>query len=89
VTNSTLTMVPVMLVFRRSRIRGWSVFKASLGERLAGPSGELGGGHPSDEEELGFLEDVDKEPAALKVLNFLYPLSMKSPSILAVVMKET
>jgi hypothetical protein len=40
-------------------------------ERLAGLGGALGGGLPGDEEELGFFKDVDKEPVASEVLNFL------------------
>jgi hypothetical protein len=45
-------------------------------ECLTGPSGELDGGHSGDEEELGFCEDVDEEPAASKVFNFLHPLQV-------------
>jgi hypothetical protein len=45
-------------------------------EDLAGPGGELDGGHSGDEEELGFLEDVDEELAATEVFNFLHPLQV-------------
>jgi hypothetical protein len=47
-----------------------------LGKGLAGPGGELGGGHSGEEEELRFFEDVDEELAALKVFNFLHPLQV-------------
>jgi hypothetical protein len=33
-------------------------------------------GAPGDEEELGFFKNVDEEPAALEVLDFLYPLQV-------------
>jgi hypothetical protein len=52
-----------------------------LGKGLAGPGGELGGRHSGDEEELGFFEDVDEEPAALKVFNFLHPLQVNEVAL--------
>jgi hypothetical protein len=55
-------------------------------ERLAGPGGELGGGHPDDEKEIGFFKDVDEELAALKVLGFLHPLQVDE---VALRLKET
>jgi hypothetical protein len=50
--------------------------KGLFGKGLACPGGELGGRHSGDEEELRFFEDVDKEPAAPKVFNFLHPLQV-------------
>jgi hypothetical protein len=47
-----------------------------LRKGLVGTGGELGGGHSGDEEELRFFEDVDEEPAAPKVFNFLHPLQV-------------
>jgi hypothetical protein len=55
---------------RAERLQGF------LRKGLAGPGGELDGRHPSDKEELRFFEDVDEEPAALKVFNFLHPLQV-------------
>jgi hypothetical protein len=45
VTNSTPTMVPVTLAFRRSWIRGRSVFKASLGSASLAQVVSLAGSH--------------------------------------------
>jgi hypothetical protein len=42
-----------------------------LRKGLAGPGGELDRRDPGDEEELRFFKDVDEEPAAPKVFNFL------------------
>jgi hypothetical protein len=46
VTNYTPTMVPVMPAFRRSQIRGQSVFKASSGRALLAHVVSLAGGTP-------------------------------------------
>jgi hypothetical protein len=61
-----------------------------FGEGLTGPGGELEGAHSGDVEEVRFFEDVDKEPAARKSSTFfIHFKSMKSPSVPAMVMKET
>jgi hypothetical protein len=49
-------------------------FQHLFWERLAGLGGELGGGLPGDEEELGFFKNIDEEPAALEVIDFPRPL---------------
>jgi hypothetical protein len=65
-------------------------FQGFLREHLAGPGGSLGEGLPGDEEELKFFKDVDEEPAASKVLDFLHPLQVDEvSSVPVVVMKET
>jgi hypothetical protein len=55
---------------RAERLQGF------LRKGLAGPGGELDGRDPGDEEELRFFEDVNEEPAALKVFDFLHPLQV-------------
>jgi hypothetical protein len=52
-----------------------------FGKGLACPGGELGGGHSGDEEELRFFEDVDEEPAAPKVFDFLHPLQINEVAL--------
>jgi hypothetical protein len=51
-------------------------FQDLFRERLSGLGGALGGRLPGDEEELGFFKNVDEEPAAPKVLDFLHPLQV-------------
>jgi hypothetical protein len=55
----------------------WAESLQSLLQKgLADLGGELGGGHSGDEKELGFFQEVNEEPAAPEVFNFLHPLQI-------------
>jgi hypothetical protein len=49
-------------------------FQHLFWEHLTGPGGALGGRLPSNKEEREFFKNVDEEPEASEVLNFLHPL---------------